>query len=159
MRQKKLIIAASLLLPMFTAGCGAGFTASTMQTQPANSGIYSSVGAIDVQNAMIVVTGDNTAKLLATFINTGSESDQLLGVTVSGPTPQDIVTDYQGALEIPPARAVVVGPDLQPQIDLVGFAPAESSYVKVDFLFEKAGELSLSLLTVPPTAALADLAD
>jgi hypothetical protein len=157
--RKKQIIFVSISITMLASGCGAGFNASTMQTQPANPGIYSSVGAMDVQNAMIVVTGENTAKLLSTFINTGAEPDQLLGVTVSGPAPQDIVTDYQGPLEIPAGAAVVVGPDLQPQIELVGFAPAESSYVKVDFLFAKAGELSVSLLTVPPTAAFAELAD
>lgn len=156
--RKTVALLVSVAFAALVAGCGAGFNATTMQTQPANAGIYASVGAIDVQNAVIVLTEDNAAKLVATFINTGSEPDFLLGVNVSGPAPQSITTSYQGPLEVPAGKFVVVGPAFEPQIDLVGFAPAESAYVKVNLLFEQAGELRLSLLTVPATAAFADLA-
>ncbi len=124
-----------------------------MQTQPAGPGVYSEIGALDVQNAVIVRGAENSATLIVTFINSGEETDKLTSVSVSGPTPQSIVASYEGDLEIPAGGFIAVGSPGQPTIDLVGFAPAESAYVKVSFLFEKAGELRLSLLTVPASEA------
>jgi hypothetical protein len=157
-RQKisnKLLAVLSVFCAISVAGCGAGFNASTMQTQPAGPGVYSEIGAMDVQNAVIVRGEENSATLIVTFINTGEESDKLTSISVSGPTPQSIVTSYEGGLEIPAGGFIAVGSPGQPTIDLVGFAPAESAYVKVSFLFEKAGELRLALLTVPATEAFA----
>lgn len=156
--RKKYFVALVVTFSAITlSGCGAGFNASTMQTQPAGPGVYSEIGAMDVQNAVIVRDAENAATLVVTFINTGDKPDRLTNISVSGPTPQSIVTSYDGALEIPANGFVAVGSPGQPEIDLVGFAPAESAYVKVSFLFEEAGELRLSLLTVPADAAFAEL--
>jgi hypothetical protein len=157
-RRKSFVAALLTLCAVSLSSCGAGFDASTMQTQPAGPGVYSKIGAIDVQNAVIVRSTENTATLIVTFINTGEEPEKLLSFTVSGPTPQSIVNDFSDQLEIPAKGFVAVGSPGQPRIDLIGYAPAESSYVKVSFLFEKAGELRLSLLTVPATSTFAELA-
>lgn len=147
----------TLVLALLVTGCGAGFDATTMQTQPANSGVYSKIGDMYVQNAQIVITPDNSGTIIATLINDGAEVDRLVDVTVSGPTPQEIAPNYEGELEIPAGGFVVVGSQGAPEIKLLGFSPAESAYVKVSFLFERAGELRLSLLTVPLAVAATEL--
>lgn len=159
MHGNSFVALAAMLAALSLSSCGAGFNASTMQTQPAGPGVYSEIGAMDVQNAVIVHNAENAATLIVTFINTSDVEDKLTNITVSGPTPQAIVYSFEGALEIPANGFVAVGSPGQPTIDLVGFAPAESAYVKVSFFFEKSGELRLSLLTVPPSAVFAELAD
>lgn len=149
---RRLAIAAVAMaaIPLL-AGCWQGQGASTTMQASMNSGngTQANVGAIRIENATVVRGEDGTASLIMSVFNQGVEPDTLTSVTINGapatvaPTPI-LPGTFQafgyGVEGQPPTNVALV----------TGLDVATSSYVPVTLVFQTAGQLDISVLTVPP---------
>jgi len=133
------------------AGCWQGKGASTTMQASMNSGngTQATVGDMRIENATVVRGDDGTASLIMSVFNQGMEADTLTSVTVNGivatiaPTPIAPGTFEAfgyGVEGQPPTKVALV----------TGLDVASSSYVPVTLVFQTAGQLDISVLTVPP---------
>ena len=88
MRRKTIVITSALAFSLLLSGCGAGQTAATRMITRVTDGqeitVKENGSEIRVVNLTLVATGDGAAVVVATIINQGTESDQLLGFSVQG---------------------------------------------------------------------------
>ena len=86
MRRKTIVITSALAFSLLLSGCGAGQTAATRMITRVTDGqeitVKENGSEIRVVNLTLVDTGDGAAVVVATIINQGTESDQLLGFSV-----------------------------------------------------------------------------
>jgi hypothetical protein len=88
MRRKTIVITSALAFSLLLTGCGAGLNAATTKISRVTDGneitIRENGSEIRVVNLTLVDTQDGAAVVVATIINQGAESDQLLGFSVQG---------------------------------------------------------------------------
>ena len=88
MRRNSIVITSALAFSLLLTGCGAGLNAATTKISRVTDGneitIRENGSEIRVVNLTLVDTQDGAAVVVATIINQGAESDQLLGFSVQG---------------------------------------------------------------------------
>ncbi|MFZ9701735.1 MAG: LytR C-terminal domain-containing protein [Candidatus Nanopelagicales bacterium] len=142
------LIAVSLIV----TSCAAGPNAQTTTQGPTGSGDYAKVGDIYVQNVVIVKGNENVGTVVATLINDSTEDDQLVSVSVDNPAPKSVVFSPANEINIPAKKLVTIGVNSEsPHVDLIEFAPRQSSFVKITFVFKKAGIVDQVVLVKPNT--------
>lgn len=147
---KSLITAIAVIL--FMTGCAAGPNALTNIQGPVGSGANSSIGDIYVQNVVIAQGDSTTATVVATISNSGLKDDQLVNVSVENPAPKSIIFTPSNEINIPARGLINLGINAQaPHVDLIEFAPRQSSFVRITFVFKNAGILDQTVLVAPNT--------
>ncbi|MGI9196201.1 MAG: hypothetical protein ACR2KE_01945 [Candidatus Nanopelagicales bacterium] len=153
LRNSAIGITAVALIPLL-AGCWQGPAATTtvQATQNSGDGTQAQVGSIKVENATVVRGDDGRASLIMSLFNVGSEPDMLTGVTLNG---NAVTLPGPDATALLPgsARSFGYGMEGQPPVNILltqGLDVPASSYVPVTLTFERAGQLDISVLTVPP---------
>ncbi len=151
MRRLKTIISIFAISFLVTS-CATGPNAFTTMQGPTGSGDYAKVGDIYVQNVVIVKGNENVGTVVATLINDSTEDDQLVSVSVENPAPKSVVFSPANEINIPAKKLVTIGvnPD-SPHVDLIEFAPRQSSFVKITFVFKNAGIVDQVVLVKPNT--------
>ena len=154
LRNSAVGITAVALVPIL-AGCWQGPAATTnvQATQNSGNGTQAQVGNIKVENATVVRGDDGRASLIMSVFNVGAEPDALTGATVGG-LPATLPASPDVAVLVPGgARTFGYGAEGQPPANLLiveGLQVEQSGYVPVTLTFERAGQLDISVLTVPP---------
>ena len=154
LRLAVVVLAAVAVVPTL-AGCWQGQAASTtwQASQNSGNGVEATVGSLSVQNATVVKGDDGRASLIFSVFNLGQEPDALIGATIGGIAAT--LPETPGTTAVAPGgtQAFGYGIEGQPPANLLivdGLEAAPSGYVPVTLTFERAGQLSMSVLTVPP---------
>ena len=156
-RRTRLVIVgfAALALVPSLAGCWQGPEATTtwQASQNSGNGVEASLGMLSVQNATIVKGDDGRASLIVSVFNLGKEPDSLTGATVGG-IAVTLPTTPDGTIVVPGGvQSFGYGLEGQPPTNFLiveGLEAQPSGYVPVTLTFERAGQLNISVLTVPP---------
>ena len=136
------------------AACGAGNDAQTQEIKPDNAA--TSVGAIKVQNALVITQPDvkatGPAVISATLFNNGTTEQTLDSISVEGEGSAQITpAEGKGKLTVPAGGSVVIGGKGNASAALS--SPSQTvlngSVQKVTFSFSKTGDVSLSAFVVP----------
>jgi hypothetical protein len=132
------------------AGCfnGQAATTTTQATMNSGNGVEATQGAINIDGAVLVLgpEGSGTATLTTRVVNAGLEPDALTFVSING-IPAYVT---EGAGELPAGASISFGYESDAWINSYDLDVPPSTYVPVQIGFEKAGLVTLSLLTVPP---------
>ena len=129
-------------------GCfnGPAATTTLQASSLTGSGVQAAVGAIRVENA-IIVTNESTSSLVTRIYNDGMTEDVLVAVTINGapavvdPNPAPLPAGGDVSFGFPS----LTGPSIQT-------SPLEmSQFITVTLTFLEAGSVELQALTVPPT--------
>ncbi|MCK7624627.1 copper chaperone PCu(A)C [Streptomyces sp. RS10V-4] len=132
------------------SACGAGSDAQTLQVKPDNA--ETSVGDIKIQNANVVTQPDVNAKgpaaITATVFNSGTQDQQLTGISVDG-TGQSAT--LSGKITVPAGGSVVLGGKDNPNALLpTGREAVQDGNVQpLTFSFSSAGKVKLNAYVVP----------
>lgn len=141
-------VSAAVLL---VSGCYQGISGTVNQQKPTGNGAdVMAKNKVLVQDATLVIAPKTTGpgSLTFTALNNGTEPDKLSQIVTE---PGSSVKLPDGGLELKPSQPVRVGWDSDRVVTVDGISTDPSSFVKVTFIFEKAGEVSAQVLTVPPT--------
>jgi len=150
MRKFKLI--SLIVVALLITGCGVGPNAFTNQQGPTGDGTYQEINNVYAQNVVVVVDANANATLVATLINNSGQEDSLIDVVVGSPSPQQINFTPGKPINLPQGKRVNLGNSPEAaHVDLLNFPVKTSSYVSVTLVFENAGALPLTVLTVTPT--------
>ena len=85
MIKKSAGLATILVSVLALTGCGAsGSGAPTRNIKQVTDGVEGQSGSIDIRDIVIVAQPDGSGTIVGTFINEGSSSDALTGITVDG---------------------------------------------------------------------------
>lgn len=146
------------------SGCFSGPAAST-NTQslvPSGDGVSTTVGDLALQGFVLVHQEEgDTAVLIGTIFNEGSQADTVTRVTIDGhdaevPSlvgtiePQHYLSFGQG--DYPPPGSVSA-----PALWAQGFTATPGTYAMVAMTFERAGIVEFDALVVPATGFYADV--
>ena len=149
-RRSSIALAAIALaaLPALS-GCWSGKEATTNMQAGMNSGdgTEAEVGSMEVVNVTIVKgEGVGPAQLIGTIVNNGNTPDSVESVEVDGKP-----INFRPALEpILGGQGVAFGyQDASIKAPIRGLKADLSTYVPVTFNFKDAGQLKISVLTVP----------
>lgn len=136
------------------AACGAGDDAQTLEVKPDNAAV--SVGAIKVQNALVIIqpstSSTGPAVISATLFNTGTKPQTLDSVDVDGAgTATLTAAKGKGKLVVPAGGSIVLGGKGNASAALAdpGEAVKDGNAQKVTFTFSTTGAVSLSAFVVP----------
>jgi len=136
------------------AACGAGNDAQTQEIKPDNAA--TSVGAIKVQNALVITQPDvkatGPAVISATLFNNGTTEQTLDSISVEGEGSAQITpAEGKGKLTVPAGGSIVLGGKGNASAALA--TPSETllngSVHKVTFSFSETGAVSLGSYVVP----------
>jgi hypothetical protein len=153
------LAAAALVLaatPVLTA-CSTGPNAPTTNQQPSGNGSSANVGTLQLRGITIVTgaAGLPVGTIIGTIVNAGTDPDVLTGVSVAAPSgaTASIIggTSTGGQLVLPPRTPTQIGYQGVEHIDLTGFQIAPSAFADVVFTFQKAGQVTVRVMSVPPT--------
>jgi len=151
-----LAVIALVALPALS-GCWSGKEATTNVQSGMNSGngVEAEVGTMKVVNVTLVKgDGVGPAQLIGTVVNNGTAEDFLDSVEVDGKP----ITFRPAITSIAGGQAVAFGyQDAAVKAPVRGVKPEISTYVPVTFNFQNAGQLKISVLTVPPTGFYAGI--
>ncbi|MFF7385951.1 DUF461 domain-containing protein [Streptomyces griseoluteus] len=139
------------------AACGAGNNAQTLEIRPDNAA--TSVGAIKVQNALIITQPDakanGPAAVAATLFNDGSSDQDLQSIAVDGSGEKVELKPAKGGTLTVPAhgRLVIGGKDNASAMLASGREAVQNGNAqKVTFTFSKTGAVGLRAFVVPATS-------
>ncbi|MFG2815719.1 DUF461 domain-containing protein [Streptomyces sp. NPDC004673] len=139
------------------AACGAGNNAQTLEIRPDNAA--TSVGAIKVQNALVITQPDakanGPAAVAATLFNDGSTDQTLQSIAVEGSKEKVELKPAKGQQLTVPAhgRLVIGGKDNASAVLASGRESVQNGNAqKVTFTFSKTGAVSLRAFVVPATS-------
>ncbi|MFI8350043.1 DUF461 domain-containing protein [Streptomyces sp. NPDC085596] len=139
------------------AACGAGNNAQTLEIRPDNAA--TSVGAIKVQNALVITQPDakanGPAAVAATLFNDGATDQTLQSIAVAGSNEKVELKPAKGQKLTVPAhgRLVIGGKDNASAILANGRESVQNGNAqKVTFTFSKTGAVSLRAFVVPATS-------
>ncbi|MFJ3663722.1 DUF461 domain-containing protein [Streptomyces sp. NPDC090119] len=139
------------------AACGAGNNAQTLEIRPDNAA--TSVGAIKVQNALVITQPDakanGPAAVAATLFNDGSTDQTLQSIAVAGSNEKVELKPAKGQQLTVPAhgRLVIGGKDNASAVLASGRESVQNGNAqKVTFTFSKTGAVSLRAFVVPATS-------
>ncbi|WP_369223517.1 DUF461 domain-containing protein [Streptomyces sp. R39] len=136
------------------AACGAGNDSQTLQIKPDNAA--TSVGAIKIQNAIVITQPDLTstgpAAIAATIFNTGTVPETLQSIVVAGTgkTAELHATKSQ-PLTIQAGGRLILGGQDNASAVLASSREAvrDGNAQKITFTFSKTGDVSLRAFVVP----------
>ncbi|MCL6736920.1 copper chaperone PCu(A)C [Streptomyces neyagawaensis] len=139
------------------AACSAGSNAQTLQVKPDNAA--TSVGAIEIQNALVVTQPDAVAKgpavVSATLFNNSTTDQTLDSVTVDGAGAAEVTPakgeGKGGKVVVPAGGSVILGGEGNASAVLSDLGPSvqNGNAQKVTFSFSKTGDVSLRAFVVP----------
>jgi copper(I)-binding protein len=147
-----VLLAAAPLL----AGCGSGVNAYTQQQQASGNGQYKTVGDLHLANVTLVrgPVDSKSLVVLATITNVGTDSDALLGASISEPASTATVPGNR--LALPPVSSTPLGwPETAAKVTFATIDVPASAFVPLTLKFEKAGAVTLEVLVVPPVGQYA----
>ncbi|MFF9393259.1 copper chaperone PCu(A)C [Streptomyces griseoluteus] len=143
------------------AACGAGNNAQTLEIRPDNAA--TSVGAIKVQNALVITQPDakanGPAAIAATLFNDGSTDQDLQSIAVDGTNEKvELKPAKGGSLTVPAHGRLVIGGKGNASAMLASGREAvqNGNAQKVTFTFSKTGAVSLRAFVVPATSYFSD---
>ncbi|MET7287752.1 DUF461 domain-containing protein [Streptomyces sp. NPDC005573] len=139
------------------AACGAGNNAQTLEIKPDNAA--TSVGAIKVQNALVITQPDlksaGPAAISATLFNSGAKAQTLQAVAVAGGGEKAALKPAKGqSLTVPAHGSLVIGgKDNASAMLASGRAAVKDGNVqKITFTLSETGQVSLGAFVVPATS-------
>jgi hypothetical protein len=146
MRRKSIVITSALAFSLLLSGCGAGQNAATTKITRVTDGneitIRENGSEIRVVNLTLVDTADGAAVVVATIINQGAESDQLLGFSVQG-----VQAALSGESTLLPNKPLFFeGEQANAKAVFLGANPKPGTHVKVSIGFAKAGFVSADVI-------------
>ena len=146
MRRKTIVITSALAFSLLMSGCGAGQTAATRMITRVTDGqeitIKENGSEIRVVNLTLVDTGDGAAVVVATIINQGTESDQLLGFSVQG-----VQATLSGEVVLLPNKPLFFeGEQANAKAVFAGANPKPGTHVTVSLGFAKAGFVNAEVI-------------
>jgi hypothetical protein len=151
-----LAVIALVALPALS-GCWNGKEASTnLQAGMATgNGIEAEIGTMEVVDVTLVKgEGVGPAQLIGTIVNNGQTVDSLDSVVVDGQP----ITFRPALTPIRAGQAVPFGyQNAAIKAPFRGTKPEVSTYVPVTFNFRNAGQLKISVMTVPATGIYAGI--
>ncbi len=152
--------AAGLCLAMvpLLSGCALGVAASTTNQGPSGNGSNANSTSGTVQlRAVTIVTGDaGVGTVIGTIVNSGTAPDALTSVVITDPKGATTTIAGSGAtggvVALPAQRpGVRFGFDGVHHIDVTSLTIAPTAYATVEFHFQVAGIVTMSVMAVPPT--------
>jgi len=146
MRRKTIVITSALAFSLLLSGCGAGLNAATTKITRVTDGneitIRENGSEIRVVNLTIVDTGDGAAVVVATIINQGTESDQLLGFSVQG-----VPATLTGETALLPNKPLFFeGEQANAKAVFLNAKPKPGTHVTISLGFAKAGFVSAEVI-------------
>jgi hypothetical protein len=145
MRRIFAIISALLIATTLTA-CGAGQNAATRNITQVTDGaeltITQNGSAIKIVNLLLVATETGDAVVVGTIINQGAETDQLLGIAVSGNTAT--LTGDTTLAQNAPLR--FEGESANVKAVFSGVTPVAGRHVKLSLGFARAGLITAEVI-------------
>jgi hypothetical protein len=146
MRRTTIVITSALVFSLLLSGCGAGQNAATRMITRVTDGAEITVkengSEIRVVNLTLVDTADGAAVVVATIVNQGTESDQLLGFSVQGV--QATVTGE--TILLPNKPLFFEGEQANAKAVFAGANPRPGNHVTVSIGFAKAGFVSADVI-------------
>jgi copper(I)-binding protein len=145
-----------LLSPVALSACSAGQVTQTATQERDKTGAQAQVGDLTLRQVRLedprgdsYDAGDD-ADLLLAIVNTGEDTDTLVGVEGEGFADAEIAG---GRIEIPRDSTVFVGEDDDADVRLMDLDDSLTTgqYLEITLIFENAGEI-----TVPATVATAE---
>lgn len=116
--------------------------------QATGNGVQAEAGLLRVENATLVTgpEGSRSATLMMRIINQGTEPDRLLAATIDG-----VRASITGeTVDLIPGTSVSFAYESDLWVNSYEFDAAQSAFVDVTLVFEKAGDATMQVLTVPP---------
>ena len=146
MRRKSIVITSALAFSLLLSGCGAGPNAATRLITRVTDGqeitIKENGSEIRVVNLTLVDTGDGAAVVVATIINQGTESDQLLGFSVQG-----VEATLTGETNLLPNKPLFFeGEQANAKAVFPGAKPKPGTHVTISLGFAKAGFVTAEVI-------------
>ena len=146
MRRTTIVITSALAFSLLLTGCGAGLNAATTKISRVTDGneitIRENGSEIRVVNLTLVDTQDGAAVVVATIINQGAESDQLLGFSVQG-----VQATLSGETMLLPNKPLFFeGEQANAKAVFPGANPKPGTHVTVSIGFAKAGFVSAEVI-------------
>jgi hypothetical protein len=146
MRRTSIVIASALAISLLLSGCGAGQTAATRMITRVTDGqeitIKENGSEIRVVNLTLVDAGDGAAVVVATIINQGTESDQLLGFSVQG-----VQATLTGETILLPNKPLFFeGEQANAKAVFLGANPKPGTHVTISLGFAKAGFVTADVI-------------
>jgi copper(I)-binding protein len=146
MRRKTIVITSALAFSLLLSGCGAGLNAATTKITRVTDGneitIRENGSEIRVVNLTLVDTGDGAAVVVATIINQGADSDQLLGFSVQG-----VQATLTGETALLPNKPLFFeGEQANAKAVFPGANPKPGTHVTVSLGFAKAGFVTAEVI-------------
>ncbi|MFF5440944.1 DUF461 domain-containing protein [Streptomyces achromogenes] len=139
------------------AACGAGNDSQTLEIKPDNAA--TSVGAIKIQNALVITQPDlkatGPAVISATLFNSGDKAETLESVTLEGSgTSADLKPAKGKDVTVPAGGSLVIGGKGNATATLPSGREAvkDGDAQKITFTFSKTGKVSLGAFVVPATS-------
>ncbi|MGW1796278.1 DUF461 domain-containing protein [Streptomyces sp. NPDC001984] len=136
------------------AACGAGNDSQTLQIKPDNAA--TSVGAIKVQNAIVITQPDlqstGPAVISATVFNTGTTPQTLQSIAVPGTNKTADLSPAKGqSLTIPAGGRLIIGGKDNASAVLASSRESiqDGNAQKITFTFSETGDVSLRAFVVP----------
>ena len=146
MRRTTIVITSALAFSLLLTGCGAGLNAATTKISRVTDGneitIRENGSEIRVVNLTLVDTQDGAAVVVATIINQGAESDQLLGISVQG-----VQATLSGETMLLPNKPLFFeGEQANAKAVFSGANAKPGTHVTVSLGFAKAGFVSTEVI-------------
>ncbi|GHH03907.1 DUF461 domain-containing protein [Streptomyces rubradiris] len=138
------------------AACGAGNDSQTLEIKPDNAA--TSVGAIKIQNALVITQPDlkstGPAVISATLFNSGDTAETLESVTLEGGKSADLKPAKGKNVTVPAGGTLVIGGKGNATATLPSGREAvkDGDAQKVTFTLSKTGKVTLSAFVVPATS-------
>jgi len=146
MRRTSIVITSALAFSLLLSGCGAGQNAATTKITRVTDGneitIRDNGSEIRVVNLTLVDTGDGAAVVVATIINQGTDSDQLLGFSVQG-----VQATLTGETALLPNKPLFFeGEQANAKAVFPGANPKPGTHVTISLGFAKAGFVTAEVI-------------
>ena len=146
MRRTSIVITSALAFSLLLSGCGAGQNAATTKITRVTDGneitIRENGSEIRVVNLTLVDTGDGAAVVVATIINQGTDSDQLLGFSVQG-----VQATLTGETALLPNKPLFFeGEQANAKAVFPGANPKPGTHVTISLGFAKAGFVTAEVI-------------
>jgi hypothetical protein len=140
-----LAVTAGVLL---SAGCGAGFDATSTEPYAPGDGILADSGDLRVINALVVAGDDGRGVVSATVVNRGGRDDTLTGVTSP-----DATIDVDDSLDLPAGGVITLGgagEDTESTV-VTGLDKEPGETIELKFTFSRTQPVTLRTLVVEAT--------
>jgi len=116
--------------------------------QSTGNGVQAQAGLLRVENATLVTgpEGSRSATLMMRIINQGTEPDRLLAASIDG-----VRASITGeVVELLPGTSISFAYNSDLWVNSYEFDAEPSAFVDVTLVFEKSGDTTMQVLTVPP---------